>query len=107
MEQLDKVSFAKSYLESRRLPLYIFSQLQQNISPEIAINMIAMEGEGQISVRGQAMQLSDVFKFVSTMEKIKIFRDIQTKSTRKKKVKDKTLTEFEIAFAVGQTEAKK
>lgn len=107
LNQLDKVSFSKAYLESRRIPLYIFVQLQKNIPEEIAVNMITMEGDTEISVRGQAMQLSDVFKFVNTIEKIRIFKNVQTKSTRKKKVKEKDLTEFEINFTVGKAETKK
>jgi Tfp pilus assembly PilM family ATPase len=107
LDQLNKVSFAKSYLEDRRLPLFILSQLQKNIPAEIAVNMVIMEVGKEVSVRGQAMQLSDVFKFVNTLEKIKSFKDVQAKSTRKKKVKDKDLTEFEITFSTGEAQPKK
>jgi Tfp pilus assembly PilM family ATPase len=101
LNEMDKISFSKSYLENRRLPLYIFSQLQKNIPAEIAVNMVSIDEANQVSVRGQAMQLSDVFKFVNTLEKIKNFGDVQAKSTRKKKVKDRDLTEFEITFSIG------
>ena len=107
LSQMDKISFARSYLETRRLPLYIFAQLQKNIPAEIAVNMITIDGEKEISVRGQAVQLSDVFKFVNTLEKIKTFKEVQAKSTRKKKVKEKDLTEFEITFSTGKADAEK
>lgn len=100
LNQLGKVKFARIYLEKRRLPLLAFSQIQKSIPEEIALNMVTIDADNTVNIRGQALQLTDVFKFVNTLEKIKYFKDVQAKSTRKKKVKEKDVTEFEIVFSI-------
>jgi hypothetical protein len=40
--------------------------------------------------------LSDTFKYVSTLENSKFFKDVTTKYTRTKKIQDRDVTEFEF-----------
>jgi Tfp pilus assembly protein PilN len=69
------------------------------MTPEnISISSITIDEQDKVSIRGQAMQLSDVFKFISALEQVNYFKSVETKSTRKKKVKDKDLTDFELTF---------
>jgi len=98
LEQSAKIEFVKVYLAHRQLPLIVLSQLQKIIPDEISVNSVSIDEENRVTIRGQAVQLSDVFKFISTLESEKHFKDVQTKSTRKKKVKDKDLTDFELSF---------
>jgi hypothetical protein len=98
LEKLSKIEFVKTYLAKRRLPLIIVTQLQKITPEEVVINTLTIDEHGKVTLRGEALQLSDVFKFTNTLEKIEYFKDIQTKSTRKKKVKDRDLTEFELSF---------
>jgi len=44
------------------------------------------------------VQLADVFRYVSVIEGSKYFKDVSTKYTRSKKVKEKEITDFEISF---------
>lgn len=98
LAQLDKIAFVSAYLGKRGLPLDVFYELETNISSEVVVNAVTIDEKDGVSVRGQAFGLSDVFKFVNALEKVKGFKDVQAKSTRKKKVKDKELTEFEITL---------
>jgi Tfp pilus assembly PilM family ATPase/Tfp pilus assembly protein PilN len=100
-EQMSKVEFVKAYLDSRRLPLYVISKLQEIIPDGISVSSLLIDEQEKITIRGQALELSGVFAFINTMEKEKSFRDIQTKYTRKKRVKDRDVTDFELSFSVG------
>jgi hypothetical protein len=98
LEQSAKIEFAKVYLAHRQLPLIVLSQLQKIIPVEMSVNSVSIDEEDRVTIRGQAIQLSDVFQFVGTLNKQEHFKDVQTKFTRKKKVKDKDLTDFELSF---------
>jgi hypothetical protein len=100
-EQLSKVEFIKEYLDIRRLPLFVISQLQEITPDGISLSGFLIDEQGKITIRGQALELSNVFSFINTLEKEKNFRDIQTKYTRKKKIKDRDVTDFELSFMVG------
>ena len=91
----------KDCLYTRKIPLAIISQLQKAIPQEIAINMLGLDEKDAITLRGQAFQLSDVFKFVTSLEKAGVFKDIQTKYTRKRKLKDREITDFELSFQLA------
>ncbi|MDD5596227.1 MAG: pilus assembly protein PilM [Candidatus Omnitrophica bacterium] len=96
--QYRKTEFVRNYLYHRKLPLVFISELQKVTPPQIAINSISMDEFGKVSLRGQGVQLSDVFRYVSIIEGSKYFKDVSTKYTRSKKVKDKEITDFEISF---------
>ena len=101
LAKLNSVEFVRVYLTKRRLPLFVFSELQKLTPDQISISAVSIKDENTISVRGQATQLSDVFKFVKTIEKIEYFKNVETKSTRTKRIKERKLTEFELSFIAG------
>jgi hypothetical protein len=98
LSQANKVEFIKDFLRIRRLPLLFFSELQKIIPDEISIDYLSLDEANKVILRGQATQLSDIFKFVSTLEKSEYFKDVNTKYTRTKKVKEKEVNNFEIEF---------
>ncbi|MFH2137751.1 MAG: pilus assembly protein PilM [Candidatus Omnitrophota bacterium] len=96
--QLDKIEIVKGVLESRRVPLYLMYQLQKAVPESIAISNISLDEENNIVLRGQAIQLSDVFDLATNLEKTRNFKDVQTRNTRKKKVKDQEVVDFDMRF---------
>ena len=100
--KVKKIGFIKGYLAERRLPLFILQQLQKNIIPEIAVSYLNINNEYNVTLRGQASQLSDVFKFINNIENSGVFQDLQTKYTRKRKLKEKEVTDFELSFKPAQ-----
>jgi hypothetical protein len=100
--QMNKIEFVKNQMAQQKVPMFIFAQLQKIMPQEIAVNSMVMDENGRLTMRGQAVLLSDVFKFINTLEKEKCFKDVQTKYTRKKRVKDKDLTDFELSFALSE-----
>ena len=101
VDQYRKAGFVRDFISARRLPLLLLDEIEKLVPAEIVINYISLEKGDEATLRGQGTKLSDVFKFVTTLENSKYFRDVSTKYTRTKKVKDKELTDFEIAFTVA------
>lgn len=99
--QLKQTEIIKTCLYSRQIPLAIISALQKAIPQEIAISALGIDEKEAITLRGQAFQLSDVFKFITSLEEAKVFNEIQTKYTRKRKLKDREITDFELSFQLA------
>lgn len=102
IKQSKKIEFVKNYLAGRRVPLFVVYQLQRIIPNEMLISFLAIDESQNITLRGQAPQLSGVFKFITELEKSNYFYDIQTKYTRKKKIKDEEITDFELGFRLKE-----
>lgn len=99
--QLKQTEIIKTCLYSRQIPLAIMSALQKAIPQEIAISSLGIDEKETITLRGQAVQLSDVFRFITSLEEAKVFNDIQTKYTRKRKMKEREITDFELSFQLA------
>jgi hypothetical protein len=99
-DQSRRIDFIKDFLAKRRLPVFLLSQLYDITPDEIAIKYLNVNKDKKVNLRGEASQLSEVFKFVGILEKTKYFKDVQTRSTRKRKLKDKEMTDFELSFGL-------
>ena len=100
INQSEKIGLLKNYLDLRKTPLVFLYKLQNLIPAEIAIDYLSLDEAKKVILKGQASQLSNVFNFVTTLEKSKYFQDIQTKYTRKKKRNKQEVAEFEIGFSI-------
>ncbi len=98
--QYKRMGFVKDFLYRRSVPMLLINELGKIVPPEIVLNYISMEDNESVTLRGQGLKLSDVFKFVTTLENSKYFQDVSTKYTRTKKVKDRDITDFEINFVL-------
>jgi Tfp pilus assembly PilM family ATPase len=98
--QLGRIEFVKLFLARRQLPLFLIYQLQNIIPQEIFLSFMDLN-ENKVTLRGQATQLSDVFKFIALLEQSQYFKELKTKYTRTKKVKDKEVAEFEFSLDFG------
>jgi hypothetical protein len=91
-----KLGLVKNFLYQRKIPLFFLSELYKITPQQIALNYINIDDSGTIIIRGQGAMLSDTFKYVSTLENSKFFKDVTTKYTRTKKIQDRDVTEFEF-----------
>jgi len=98
LEKAKSIEYTKDILSSRKVPLASLLALQKLIPPKISINYITIEEGDKITMRGQGLGLSDVFEFVSALEKSDYFKGAAAKYTRTKKIKDKEVTDFEIGM---------
>jgi hypothetical protein len=99
--QYKKMEFVKDFIYQRKVPMLLMNELGKSVPPEIVLNYTSIENNEAVTLRGQGLKLSDVFKFVTTLENSKYFRDVSTKYTRTKKVKDREFTDFEINFVIS------
>ena len=103
VEKSQKVDFIKEVLFVRQAPLFFILELQKLIPNEIAVNFLSLDSALKVTLRGQGQQLSDVFKFITTLENSSHFKDITTRYTRARKIKDAEITEFELVFQLVPT----
>jgi Tfp pilus assembly protein PilN len=67
------------------------------IPAEITIERINFEEGDKLSLRGRAAAMSDIFKFITTLENSPYFKRIETKYTTQEKSKEgKDISRFEI-----------
>jgi hypothetical protein len=100
-DKLKKVDFVRSRLEERKAVLFLLVELQKIVPANVAVISVSMDDAGKIIVRGQAQELADVFAFIDNIQKEKCFQDIQTRSTKKKKILDREIIDFELNFILG------
>lgn len=100
LEQSRKVDFVKGVLTSRKVPMAFLNRLFKIMPKETAIKSVSLDKDKKIVLRGEARELSDVFKFVGELEKASYISDVRTKSTRRRKVQDKEITDFELSFVL-------
>jgi len=93
-----KLSLVKTFLYQRNIPLAFLYELEKITPFQVAINYLSVDNSGMVTLRGQGAMLSDVFRYISTLENSKFFKDVATKYTRTKKTQDKEYTEFELTF---------
>lgn len=98
--QSRRIELVKSYLMARELPLRYLAELQRVVPAEVAIDFLSVDEQQRGVLRGQAIQLSDVFKLITTLENSRYLEQVDAKYTRRKKVHDKEVTEFELTLKV-------
>ncbi len=96
--QSKQLETAKEILNSRRLPFSVLYELQKKAPREVALQWIEIDRSHRITLRGESVQLSDVFRFVTILDESELFKEVQTKYTRTKQVRDKEVTDFELNF---------
>ncbi len=100
VDRYKKIGIVKHFIYERKMPLLLLNEIEKLTPPEIIINNISLEKRDAVTLRGQGTKLSDVFKFVTTLENSKYLQEVSTKYTKTKKVKDRELTDFEITFII-------
>lgn len=80
----------------------IIRELYMKIPPEITLTIFDYEDARSCILRGTSQKLSDVFKFISTLEKSKFFENVKVRYATKRVVRKRELTDFEIVCQLSQ-----
>ncbi len=99
--QYKKIEFIKSFLDSRRIPVAVISELQNLVPVEIMLSSAGLDELNKVTLKGYGYQLSDVIAFATILESSKYFTGVATHSTRTRKLKDKAVTDFEIGLQLS------
>jgi Tfp pilus assembly protein PilN len=75
-------------------------EISNLLPPEIVITSITFQNEDMLDLKGRTAEMSDVFKFITTLENSTFFKDIQTRYTSRKKLKGVDVNEFELTCPI-------
>jgi Tfp pilus assembly PilM family ATPase/Tfp pilus assembly protein PilN len=96
---VQKVTFIKNYLRRRGQALDVLTELYAVAPQELQLNDIRFESD-KFTVRGTADSMSTVFSFAENLERSKLFKEVKTKNTMKRKENEKDVTDFEIGSTI-------
>ena len=91
-----KIKLVKQYAGDKNSALAYVYELLRVCPDDITISSFSWEKERGFAIRGYAYQIPDVFSFVSALNETAVFESAQSRSTRRRKVKDKEIVDFEI-----------
>ena len=90
-------------MDTKNSALEVLREIHKVVPQEIYLTNISFEEGKLISLRGTSKAMSEVFKFVKTLEGLPIFKNVKTKYVTKRRLKGKDLTDFEITCPLINT----
>lgn len=91
-----KITLTKQYTDLKQSVLNYLYELTRICPDTITLTSFYWSTQKGLVIRGYAEQMPDIFSFVSLLENSKVFKGMQARSTRRRKIKDKEGVEFEI-----------
>lgn len=90
------INLIENRLEAKGTSIDILNEVYRITSKEIYFTSITIEEKKQVTLKGRAFAMSDVFKFVTTVENSPYFENVKTTHTTTKKEQDIEYAVFEI-----------
>jgi len=91
-----RISLIKKRLDAKGASINILSEIYKLIPKEIHLTNINVREKKEAIIKGRAHEMSDVFKFVTTLENSEMFANVKTSYTTTKKDGDTEYADFEI-----------
>jgi hypothetical protein len=91
-----KLKVAKQYVDRKASALSFLYELSQLCPDNITITNYNWEWQKSFSFRGYAQQIPDILAFTNTLNNSEFFKGAQNRYTRRRKMKDKDVVDFEI-----------
>lgn len=95
-EEVRRIKKIKSNLDTDSVVLNYLIEMSRLLPPEIVLISFSFQKDDKVTIKGQAQEMSDIFKFITTLENSPYFKDVQTRYTTRKKIKGKDVNEFEL-----------
>ncbi len=99
-QRVERIKRIKSKLDTKSSAINYLLEISKLLPSEITIVNMTFTKDEKVDLKGRAAEMSDVFKFITTLEKSPFFKDIQTRYTTRKKVHGKDVNEFELICPV-------
>lgn len=99
-EKVERIKRITVKLDMKSSALNYLYEIAKLIPPEIVLLNIAYQKDDKLSLKGRSREMSDVFKFITTLEGSPYFKDVATRYTTRKKVKGEVTNEFELVCPV-------
>ncbi|MFH1459299.1 MAG: PilN domain-containing protein [Candidatus Omnitrophota bacterium] len=94
--KIQKLEMVEMQLSSQALILNAITDLANVTSSACTLNMLSINEQGQLLVRGQTKNLQDVLDFVSAIEKSAHFKNSHLNYSSRRKIKNQEVIDFEI-----------
>ena len=104
---LNEIGGIKERVVQKDFTLNFIYEIHKTIFPEIYLTSISSTGENRLILRGVSSLMSEVFEFLSVLEKSECFQNVKTKFVTTRKIGNKELTEFEIMCSLEEGFKKK
>jgi type IV pilus assembly protein PilM len=91
-----RINLVEKRLDAKGSSINILNEMHSLTPREIYFTNINIAEKGQAVLRGRARAMSDVFKFVTTLEDSPYFKNAKTTYTTTKKEEEKEYADFEI-----------
>lgn len=92
----EKVAIVRQYKGKRQSVLNYMYELSRLCPESIVISNFTWDRQAGLVIRGYANQMSEIFSFAKTLEATVLFKGMQTRSTRRHKIKNEEVVDFEI-----------
>ena len=93
---IDSLKIVKQYAGSHSSALFFIAELSRLCPDNITITNYSWEWKKGLSFRGYAKQIPDILSYVSALNFSEAFKGAQNRYTRRRKIKDKEVVDFEI-----------
>jgi hypothetical protein len=93
---INKLKVAKQYVDPKASALSSLYALSRFCPDSITITNYSWEWQKSFSFRGYAQQIPDILAFTETLSNSEAFKGAQNRYTRRRKLKDKDVIDFEI-----------
>jgi Tfp pilus assembly PilM family ATPase len=101
-KELPRIAFVQQRLAVRAAGGRVLRRLQMLVPSDITLTYCAYDAQSNVTIRGLAKTSSGVLTFAGVLNGERYFSSAAVKYTRKRKVKDVDLVDFEITFSYGQ-----
>lgn len=93
----EKLKIARQYLDPKSSVLSSLYSLNRLCPESVTITNFNWELRKSLSFRGYAQQIPDILAFTNTLSNSESFKGAQNRYTRRRKLKDKDVVDFEVA----------
>ena len=93
------INLVERRLDAKGASINILNEIYKLTLKEISLISINIDETNQVVLKGRAFAMSDVFKFITTLENSPYFENVKTTYTTTKKEEDIEYAEFEIICA--------
>ncbi|MFH1201664.1 MAG: PilN domain-containing protein [Candidatus Omnitrophota bacterium] len=101
---LNKLKLIKGRFSREAKAVDIIRQLYKGVPDEVGLNTFSLEADHAVVLKGQAVDLSTVFKFVNILERSDYFENVQVRYTAKRRFQNQEITDFELVCPLSLRE---
>lgn len=101
-EMNKKLQLVKESLNLQVLTVDILTELYKVIPENMSLDILEMDGQGNLFLEGLALNMSDVVSFQKELTKSNYFSTAEIKYATKKKTKGKEVTDFKISCRMAK-----